>query len=516
MFLQLISILILIVLVVIVLDLQKIKKSVADLQGQVDDINTFSEPKKCIWEYTTESWWELELPNVILPAKVLKTKSGKPVSGDIKHNKEVIEKVLKAFNIGVEKMNDPHVGPVTTQYTFKPAINVKLQDIFDLQNNFSMELASNSIRIDAPIPGTDLVGIEVPNQIKAFVGLREELETNEYKNTKGDLVIPFGRDVRYEQWNIDLHELPHLLIGGATDSGKSAFINSLIISLMAKHSPNTLRFILVDFKRVELPVYNNIPHLLTPVITDVNKAINALKWCTDEMDRRFDVLSKQGKRNIAEYNETSESKMPYIIFVIDELADAMVVAGHDIELSIIRLAQMARAVGIHLILATQRPSEEILTGMLKANIPGRLAFSVASSSDSEAILDYTGAEMLFGRGDALFINAEMVKPIRLQVPYVSDEDIQSVVEFIKTESVKYQPIDAVASAYPEDNPDELLEEAKKLVIESRRASASFIQRKLQIGYARSAYLLDQLENLGIVGPANGDRPREVLVKQDHI
>lgn len=508
MFLQIITILILIVLAVIVVELRKIKVTISDLNSQIGGLKQEKKPTKSN-QKVGENWWETELPDIKVPMSILKNKNGKPDGGDLSTNQKIIEKVLKAFNIGVREMNKPYVGPAVTQFTFKPEINVKMQDIVDLQNNFALELASNSIRIDAPIPGTNFVGIEMPNQVKALVTLKGELEDKKYKEAKGELVIPFGRDIKYEPWYINLFDLPHLLIGGCTNSGKSSFLHSTIISLLTKHTPNTLRFIMVDPKRVEFQMYNSLPHMLTPVITDIEKTLVAFKWCIGEMERRFEILSNAGKRNIAEYNEIASHKMPYIIFMIDELADLMCVAAEDIETCIIKLAQMSRAVGIHLIIGTQRPSENVITGLMKANIPGRLAFSTASSVDSENILDIAGAEQLIGLGDSLFMNAEMVKPVRLQSPFVSDEEMNEVMSFIRQKSSGYQEIDTIAQL-TRIEPDELLEEAKKIVLETGKASASYLQRRLSIGYNRSAHLIDQLEGLGIVGPENGAKPREVF------
>ncbi|MEK7173222.1 MAG: DNA translocase FtsK 4TM domain-containing protein, partial [Patescibacteria group bacterium] len=379
-----------------------------------------------------DSNWKSSHIKIDLPLDLLNNKINKPTSGDIKNNSLIIQKTLENFGILCE-MGEINVGPTFTQYALRPADGIKLTRITTLSNDLAMALAAHPIRIEAPIPGKSLVGIEVPNQIKAVVGLREILSSETFINRKNNLMIALGKDVSGKVWLDCIGKMPHLLVAGATNSGKSVCLNSIIISLLYQNNPDDLRFIMVDPKRVELPVYNNIPHLLTPVITEVGKTVNALKWCLNEMDRRFEILAKYGKRNIESYNNSrdKENKMPYIIFIIDELADLMVAAGKDIEANIIRLAQMARAVGIHLILSTQRPSVDVITGLIKANMPGRIAFSVASGVDSRTILDSLGAEKLLGCGDMLFTTAEIFKPKRLQGAFVNDNEIKKIVDYIK-------------------------------------------------------------------------------------
>lgn len=367
----------------------------------------------------------------LLSTDLISARNDKPVGKDVEKNQRIIEEELNNKNIGYEQMNVASIGPAVTTYSFRPAKNVRIQQVLDLINDFSLALGIYPIRIEAPIPGTHFIGIEVPNVVKTIVGLREELNNKDYKNQDNGLTICLGRNYKNKSFYANLADLPHLLIAGATSAGKSNLLHTLIISLLIKYSPETLRLILVDAKRVEFPTYENIPHLLTPVITEVVKTVNVLKWCINEMDRRFEVLAEAGKMNIKDYNETGKEKMPYIVLIIDELSDLMVAAGKDAEASIIRLAQMARAVGIHLILATSRPSVEVITGMIKANIPARIAFSTASSADSRTILDSAGAERLLGRGDMLFTSAEIPRPIRLQAPYISDEDIKKVVDYLK-------------------------------------------------------------------------------------
>ncbi len=429
--------------------------------------------------------------------------------------KQKIEETLKRLGIKFEKVNNPDIGPSVTRFSFKPAEGVKIQDIMDLKNDVALALAAHPIRIEAPIPGTDLVGIEVPNQTKIIVWLKEELEEKGFKKAKGELKISFGRDVEYNQWIADLLALPHLMVGGATNSGKSVFFHSLIISLMAQHTPETLRFIVADPKRVEFAAYNGLPYLLTPVIMEYQKAANAAKWCLNELDRRFEILSKNKTKDIVEYNKKNKEKMPFIVFIIDEMVDFSV-ADEDNRLreNMVKLLRMGKAVGIHLIVGTSRPCEETYPDLLRANFPARLSFATASADDSEIILNRGDAVSLFGRGDCLFINEEMSMPVRLQAPFVDEEDIKNVVEYIKDEAGNKKFIDIQASLPPEYDDEELLTEAKDIVIKSGRASASLLQRKLWIGYARAASLLDSLEELGIVGPQKGSNPREVLVKKE--
>ncbi len=460
-----------------------------------------------------------KLPSLDL---LFSTKS-KPTSGDIKANAETIKDTFQNFGIEVD-MGEVRVGPTITQYSMKPAKNVKLTRITTLSNDLALRLAAHPIRIEAPIPGQSLVGIEVPNQKVAMVTLRELLETPEFKNRNHGMMVALGKDVAGKVWFADLPRMPHLLIAGATGSGKTVCVNTIILSLLFQNSPETLRFIMVDPKRVELTLYNGIPHLLTPVITDAAKTVNALKWTIGEMERRFDVLAKAGKRDIGSYNKTAEEKLPYIVFVVDELADLMALAGAEVEAGIIRIAQMARAVGIHLIVATQRPSVEVITGLMKANIPARIAFSVASLIDSRTILDCPGAEKLLGRGDMLFLTAELSKPKRIQGAFVSEEEMKHVVEAIRGDEppaynesiVSKQSAGGTMNLFggPSDDQDPMFEEAKRIVIESGKASASLLQRRLKLGYARAARVLDELEEAGIVGPADGAKPREVFT--DHL
>jgi len=453
---------------------------------------------------------------------ILYTSKTKPSAGDVKGNAEIIKSTLNNFGIEVD-MGEVRVGPTVTQYSFKPAAGVKLTRITTLSNDLALALAAHPIRIEAPIPGKSLVGVEVPNQKVAMVTLRELLESTEFQNRQHNMMVALGKDVAGKVWFADLPKMPHLLVAGTTGSGKTVCINSIILSLLYQNTAETLRLIMIDPKRVELTLYNGIPHLLTPVITDAHKTVNALRWTIGEMERRFDVLAQAGKRDIESYNKTAGEPLPHIVFVIDELADLMAMAASEVEAGIIRIAQMARAVGIHLIVATQRPSVEVITGLMKANIPGRIAFSVASIIDSRTILDCPGAEKLLGRGDMLLLTSDMSKPKRIQGAYVSEEEIDRVVEYLKGDEPPTYDDSIVAKGGAasgtanmfggaSDEQDVLFDDAKKVVIESGKASASLLQRRLKVGYARAARLLDEMEEAGIVGPAEGAKPREVFME----
>jgi DNA segregation ATPase FtsK/SpoIIIE, S-DNA-T family len=463
-----------------------------------------------------------------LPLALLNEQSGQAIAADTQAGAAKIQKTLENFGINVE-MAETKVGPTVTQYTFKPAEGVKVSRIITLNNDLSLALAAHPIRIEAPIPGQSLVGVEVPNRAKAIVGLREILEDKVFKGRKHNMMIALGKDVSGTAWIYDITRMPHLLVAGATNSGKSVCLNTLIISLLYQNNPEDLRFIMVDPKRVELPAYNGIPHLLTPVITDVSKTINALKWCLNEMDRRYDVLNKSGKKNIQSYNSDKPAeKIPYIIFIIDELADFMMTSGKEMEAAIIRLAQMSRAVGIHLILATQRPSVDVITGLIKANIPARIAFSVTSLVDSKTILDMSGAEKLLGQGDMLLTTAELSKPKRIQGAYVSDQEINDIINYIKeksgeadylegiTDRQKVAGVAGVGLDGTHGDEDELMLEAQEIIIKAGKASTSLLQRRLSIGYGRAAKILDMLEEAGIVGASNGSKPREILISREQF
>jgi len=459
-----------------------------------------------------------------LPIHLLNPSNSKPTSGDIQGNREKIHKAFENFGIEVE-MGEVSVGPTVTQYTLKPSEGVKLASITALHNDLALALAAHPIRIEAPIPGKSLVGIEVPNHSIATVSLREIIDSKEFREGKSLLTLGVGKDVAGKVWTASLDKMPHLLIAGATGSGKSVCINTILLSLLYQNNPADLKFILVDPKRVELNHYNDLPYLLTPVITDVQKTVNALKWVVGEMDQRYTKLSQVGSRNLDSYNTAHpQNRMPYIVVVIDELADLMSVAAQEVEGAIIRLAQMARAVGIHLVLATQRPSVDVITGLIKANITSRIAFAVASQTDSRTILDTAGAEKLLGRGDMLFTSAEISKPKRLQGAFVSDEEVNRITEYIKKQVgntdydksiTEHKKIGLGGGGYGSDE-DDLLPEARDLVIKAGKASASYLQRRLRVGYARAARLLDLLEEEGVIGPAEGAKPRDVLITAEEF
>ncbi len=433
--------------------------------------------------------------------------------------KETIQQTLENFGINVE-MREAHVGPTVTQYTLRPEQGTKLSRITSLQNDLALELAAHPIRIEAPIPNKDLVGIEIPNKSPSLVRLRELLMSKEMKESDSPLSFALGKDVSGKVIVDTLERLPHLLIAGATGSGKSVCIHALLLSWLYRNSPDVLRFIMIDPKRVELAAYNGIPHLMSPVIVDTEKTMLALKWALNEMDLRYRLLEDSGARNLLSFNlnNPSEAK-PFIVIVIDELADLMVKHAREIEGPIVRLSQMARAVGIHLVLATQRPSVNVLTGLIKANVPARIAFSVASQVDSRTILDMSGAEKLVGNGEWLYMAGDNARPVRIQGGFVSEEEVRRVVEEVKLtgeadyeDEIVSQPHKSIGGGGLQGvDDDSLLEEAKRVVVRDKKASASLLQRRLRIGYARAARMLDVLEEAGVIGAAEGNKPRAVLI-----
>ena len=455
-----------------------------------------------------------------------------PTSGNIKVNIEIIQKTLENFGIEIE-MGEVNVGPTVTQYTFRPTSGVKLSKITGLQNDLALALAAHPIRIEAPIPGKSLVGIEIPNKTAAIVRLKNLLESGQLKKNFSTLAFPLGRGTSGESVIVDLAKMPHLLVAGATGSGKTIYINNLILSLLFRNTPRDLKLILIDPKRVELVLYNGIPHLLSPVIIKPDKAVSSLAWAITEMERRYDSFSETASRDIVSYNqkvlkknvEGDYKKLPYIVIVIDELADLMATHGREMEASIVRLAQMARATGIHLVVSTQRPSVEVLTGLIKANITSRIAFECASLIDSRTILDMAGAEKLLGHGDMLYQSADLSKPKRIQGAYISEEEVKRVVDFIRDQSFEdeiEEIPEKITEEISEDGipvsneiiDDELYGDAKEVVIAAGKASASLLQRRLRIGYARAARLLDLLEEQGMIGPSNGAKPREVFENEN--
>ena len=462
------------------------------------------------------------------PLSLLKSSVEKPTSGDLRANANIIKRTLDGFGVSVE-MGEINIGPKVTRYTLKPAEGIKLSRITALNQDLSLALAAHPIRIEAPIPGKSLVGIEVPNKAAAIVRLGSLMNYPEFQNS-GPLTFILCRDVTGEPIIADIEKMPHLLVAGSTGSGKSVALHSLLVSLLYKNSPETLRLILIDPKKVELSVYDGIPHLISPVITDGKKTIGVFRWAIQEMERRYEILLDAGSRDITSYNKSQPQSLPYILLVIDELADLMAAYGREIENYVVRLAQMARATGIHLIVSTQRPSVEVITGLIKANITARVALQVASQVDSRTILDGAGAEKLLGGGDMLFISAESFKPKRIQGAYISEEEINKVADFIKennpaSEETKPNELTAAEALesmnkenifddYTPDDDDELYDEAIKVVTEAKKASASLLQRRLKIGYARAARLLDIMEAKGAIGPGDGAKPREVFLKQE--
>ncbi len=467
------------------------------------------------------------------PLSLLEGDRGKANVGDVKANANIIRRTLMNFGIEVE-MDEVTIGPTVTRYALKPAQGVKLSRIVGLQSDLALALAAHPIRIEAPIPGKSLVGIEIPNKVKATVGLASLLSDPSFAQDKKPLVAALGRNIAGKPVLKSIAKMPHLLIAGTTGSGKSVTIHAIITSLLYRHGPDDLRFIFVDPKRVELTLYNSIPHLLTPVITDPKKAILALKWAATEMNRRYDILEGESVRDIDSYHklyekefakaETTVDRMPYIVIIIDELADIMQAYPRELEAAIVRLAQMSRAVGIHLILSTQRPEVNVITGLIKANVPSRIALRVPTGIDSRTILDTTGAEKLLGQGDMLAVVGGDSQAERLQSAYITEDEVKNVVKYLKN-AFKDDVRNTIelsgtvggggektmfGADIGDADDDELYEEARMCVIEAGKASTSYIQRKLKVGYARAARLIDMLEERGVVGPADGAKPREVL------
>ena len=469
------------------------------------------------------------------PLSLLEPDQGKPNTGDIKANANIIKRTLANFGIEVE-MDEITIGPTVTRYALKPAEGMKLSRIVALQNDLALALAAHPLRIEAPIPGKSLVGIEIPNRVKSIVGLATLLADDKFQNSSKSLTIALGREISGRAVFGNLAKMPHLLVAGATGSGKSVAIHSMITSLLYRNSPDDLKLIMIDPKRVELTLYNNIPHLLTPVITEAKKAILALKWAAKEMDRRYDILEAESVRDIESYHKNVQDlnqeksadevdRLPYILIIIDELADIMSTYPRELESAIVRLAQMSRAVGIHLILSTQRPEVNIITGLIKANIPARIALRVSSQVDSRTILDTGGAEKLLGAGDMLYSSGE-TPPERLQSAFISETEVKKVVKYLAdnyqdevSEEIAFSEGSISAdksvfeSSIDDSEPDdEMYEEARACVVEAGKASTSYLQRKLKLGYARAARLMDMLEERGVIGPGEGAKPREVLEK----
>lgn len=509
-------------------------KKLSTLRGSVTQ-DKVAEEKSALVMASDPNW---QFPSVDL----LEKKQSPADPGDIEHNAETIRETLHEFNIDVQ-MEGANIGPKVTQYTLRPPSGVKLSRISALETNLALNLAAQSLRIEAPIPGQKAVGIEVPNQKAADVRLYGVLESKHWKSVNEPLAFAIGKDISGEPVVGKLNKMPHLLIAGQTGSGKSVMINTLLTSLLYRNSPSDMKLILVDPKQVEMAPYEDIPHLLTPVIVEPEKTISALKWAVNEMERRYKLLAEEKVRDIMGYNTrikqrgktvavededgnkqaVNEGKMPYVVIVIDELADLMMVAARDVEALIVRLAQKARAVGIHLVLATQRPSVDVITGLIKANVPARIAFTVASQVDSRTILDQIGAEKLLGQGDMLFKTADMGKPTRIQGAWVMDEEVLKITDHLRQQAppqyndeIISQPVQlngkgGVVMDFDSSGSDDMFKDAVRVVTETRKASTSLLQRKLRIGYARAARIIEDMEEQGIIGPADGSRPRDVLI-----
>jgi S-DNA-T family DNA segregation ATPase FtsK/SpoIIIE len=469
---------------------------------------------------TTTSDPEWKLPSL----ELLDQRQDKADAGNVEANAHIIRTTFQNFDIDVE-MEGANIGPSVTQYTLRPPTGVKLTKITALENNLALDLAATSIRMEAPIPGKRAVGIEVPNRKAALVRLSSIIQSREWNESKGHLTFAIGKDIVGKAVVADLATMPHLLVAGQTGSGKSVMINDIITSLLYRNSPSDLKLILVDPKQVELTPYNDIPHLLTPVIHEPEHTISALKWAVAEMERRLRTMASVGKRNIEEYNNLKpDEKMPFVVIVVDELSDLMMMAARDVEALVVRIAQKARAAGIHLILATQRPSVNVITGLIKANIPARIAFTTVSQVDSRTIIDQMGAEKLLGKGDMLFMTSDMPAPKRVQAAFIADIEIGEVNDFIRdqrapnyNEEVVSQPVQigkggVVVTDTSRDRAEEdMFHDAVQVVIENHKASTSLLQRRLRIGYGRAARLIEEMEEQGIIGAADGSRPREVLV-----
>jgi len=532
------------------LDLEELSEETEEPEEEVGDDEPLVESEELVPARAATS--ALKLKSLLgkytpPPLSLLERDKGRPGVGDIKGNANIIKRTLQNFGITVE-LDEISIGPSVTRYAVKPAEGVRLQKILTLQKNLELALSAPSVRIEAPIPGKSLVGIEVPNSTKVTVGLGSLLDSPDFKDSHAPLLVALGKDIAGGSRFANISKMPHALIAGATGAGKSVAIHGLINSLLYRCAPSQLRFIMVDPKRVELTLYRQLPHLLTPVITDAKKAIAALRWAGKEMERRYNLLEEHRVRDIGSYHqniltpalekikerggeleegEQAPEAMPYIVIIIDELADIMQTYPRELEAAVVRLAQMSRAVGIHLVLSTQRPSVNVITGLIKANIPARVALQVASQIDSRTILDQGGAENLLGAGDMLYLSAEMNKPVRLQNAFISESEVKKIVDFIASHNEPELPIEMTPAQAGSDGvglgsgggfgdeddiDDEMYQAARAAVVEAGKASTSYLQRKLRIGYARAARLIDILEERGVIGPGDGAKPREILEK----
>jgi S-DNA-T family DNA segregation ATPase FtsK/SpoIIIE len=456
----------------------------------------------------------------ILPGISLLNNDGRK-KAKLANKSELLEETLSSFGVDAEVINVNH-GPKITRYEIQPAVGVKVSKIVTLSDDIALSLAAKDVRIEAPIPGKAAVGIEVPHGSDITVSFRDVVVSEEFQKTDNKLNLALGKGIDGDTEVFDLTKMPHLLVAGATGSGKSVCINTLICSILYRAAPKEVKLLLIDPKKVELNIYKGLPHLLTPVVTDPKKAANVLKLVVEEMEDRYDLFSDTGSRGIESYNnkmDNPDDKLPYIVVVIDELSDLMMVAANEVEDNICRLAQMSRAAGIHLIIATQRPSVDVITGLIKANIPSRISFAVSSATDSRTILDMGGAEKLLGKGDMLFAPVGVKKPIRIQGAFLTDKEINKIIDFIKSQAkadykIEKNDIKEVELSLDDDQ-DELYEEAVQLVVKYR-ASISMLQRRLHIGHSRAARLIDTMEEDGIVGPYAGSKPREVLVEEEDL
>ncbi|MGE5309537.1 MAG: DNA translocase FtsK 4TM domain-containing protein [Sphaerimonospora mesophila] len=501
----------------------KLNKGVetVDLDNRHDDLESREKTKVKVEEKTAltmASDPDWEFPSLDLLAK----KQNPADPGDVKHNAEIIHDTLAEFNINVE-MEGANIGPKVTQYTLKPPSGVKLSRITALDSSLALNLAAPTLRIEAPIPGKRSVGIEVPNMKPADVRLYGILNSAAWKSDREPLAFSIGLDISGDPVIGELNKMPHVVIAGQTGSGKSVMLNSLLCSLLYRNSPADMKLILVDPKQVEMRPYDDIPHLLTPVITEPEKTISALKWAVGEMERRYTLLSEERVRDIKSYNQKQTGEaMPYIVIVIDEMADLMMMAKRDVEALIVRIAQKARAVGIHLVLATQRPSVNVITGLIKANVPARIAFTVASQVDSRTILDQAGAEKLLGQGDMLLLTPSMSKPKRVQGAFLSDEEVVKITDYLRMQRPPEYNADIVSQQVQINDRggvvmdfdgagDDEYKDAVRVVIEARKASTSLLQRRLRIGYSKAARIMEEMEENGVIGPQDGSRPRDVLI-----
>ena len=515
-----------------------------DIQPDVIEANLFSTVEK---EKESNTKEVLQLEHTIAvedenyespPIEILSKGTKKALKGGTKaltNTASKLQKTLYSFGVSA-KVENVSVGSAITRYELKPAQGVRVSKIANLADDIALNLAAETIRIEAPIPGKQAVGIEVPNKERQAVHLREVLESDKYRECDSKTAVALGKDVAGETEIADIAKMPHVLIAGSTGSGKSVCVNTIITSIIYKSKPNEVKFVMIDPKVVELSVYNGIPHLLIPVVTDPKKAAGALAWAVQEMENRYSLFAKKGVRDLKGYNnvidkkEKGVGKLPKIIIIIDELADLMMVAKNDVEDAICRLAQKARAAGMHLVIATQRPSVDVITGLIKANVPSRIAFAVSSQVDSRTILDSVGAEKLLGKGDMLFFPSGAPKPSRVQGAFVSDDEVEKIVDFLKSNGEATYSEDIIESIEnsgktekelaqeqaKDDDTDSLLEEAIETVVETGQASTSFIQRRFKVGYARAGRIIDQMEERGIISGYQGSKPRQVLMTLERL